>query len=369
MANTILVLTFCAAAFLLLYPFVIYPLLLMVLRPARPRSPDGPPLSFALLFSARNEAAALPETLQSLAALKRLWPELQILAWNDASTDETGRILDRAHRLLRVRHGTRPMGKAIALRHLLEGLEADVVLMMDANIRFRADKVINFRNAFADPAIGAVGAVMLPAAGNQESGVGRLYWRLEEWIKRRESLTGSTIGCDGALWGIRRQLYPQFGAHASDDFRPSVEAMLKGYRVISDPRIEVREAAIPDIFAPRRAMRIGCGAWHAHRQIWRRVWAHGGIDLFKYVSHKLVRWFAGLWLVMALASGLWLVALNGLLAEAAVLAALGATGAVLGIPPFRGVWRIAATFLGTTIGVLLAALGGTMPTWLPLRAV
>ncbi|WP_157966246.1 glycosyltransferase [Oceanibium sediminis] len=358
---------FGGAAALLVYPFVIYPVILALLPRAPAPRPGPPPRRFALLFSARNEAADLPETLQSLAALKRQWPELQILAWNDASSDETGRLLDRASGILTVRHASRSLGKTVALRRLIEGVEADVLLMMDANIRFRADKVLHFRDAFADESVGAVGARLLPAASGARSGVGRLYWWLEERIKRLETATGSTIGCDGALWGIRRHLYPAFGVEAADDFRPSMEALLQGYRVISDPRIVVRETAVPDAFAARRAMRIGCGAWHGHRQVWARVRERGGLDLFKYVSHKLMRWFSGVWLVLAVLSGLALAARAGLLAEAGLLSGVAMAAALVGVPPFPGLWRIATTFLATTAGVMRAARGRSATVWAPVR--
>ncbi len=55
---------------------------------------DAECLSLSLLFTARDEAAALPRALASFAALD--YPRLEIIAVDDRSQDETGRILREA---------------------------------------------------------------------------------------------------------------------------------------------------------------------------------------------------------------------------------------------------------------------------------
>src|SRR6056297_1060608 len=68
---------FVVSGFLLLYPFVLYPLILSVLprRPILRQGAGGPAPRMALLFAARNEARDLPVTLRSLQSLKQHWPE------------------------------------------------------------------------------------------------------------------------------------------------------------------------------------------------------------------------------------------------------------------------------------------------------
>jgi cellulose synthase/poly-beta-1,6-N-acetylglucosamine synthase-like glycosyltransferase len=60
--------------------------------PAAPVIPDAdcPPVS--ILFSARDEAERLPQTLASL--LTQDYPHYQVIAVDDRSSDATGRILD-----------------------------------------------------------------------------------------------------------------------------------------------------------------------------------------------------------------------------------------------------------------------------------
>jgi len=256
---------FVVSGFLLLYPFVIYPLVLSVLprRSILRQGAGGSAPRMALLLAARNEARDLPVTLRSLQSLKQHWPELEIMGWNDGSTDATAEILAGAAGILRPMGSDRPAGKAAALRQMMARTDAPILVFMDANVRFRANDLLDLRGAFDDPRIGAVGARTVHAGPAGRGLISRVYWALEERIKLLESATGSTMGCDGALWAIRRELYPAFDACASDDFRPSMEPLLRGLRVITLPGLAVRERPDPEASAARRAAKPG--ALHTRR--------------------------------------------------------------------------------------------------------
>ena len=357
------------SAVLLVYPFVIYPLVSLALPTAEAVRKTGPrPRSAALMLCARNEAEALPRTLKLLEDIKAQWPDLQILVHDDASQDATPAVLETAIFLRTIRSET-PVGKAIGMQKLIALSEAEVAILMDANVQFDPGALAAFMDYFRDPIVGAVGSRSVPSAGRSPSVVGRVYWALEEFVKRQETRTGSTMGCDGALWAVRRSLYPRFSAVESDDFRPSMEPLLQGRRVISAPEITVYEPAVPDAEIAARTHRIACGAWHAHRAIRTRVRGLCALDRFKYLSHKLVRWFAGLWLAVAaagmlagaLVSGWDLVVAIGLLVFAAAV--------MLQVRPVLSVTRIGTGFLSTTAGVIGAMRGRGAATWSPARSV
>ncbi len=353
------------SAGLLVYPFAIYPLVLALLpKTPPPRTGAAPPPRAALLFAARNEAHDLPRTLQTLAAARAAWPGLDILAWDDASGDATPALLAAAPHV-RVATATAPVGKAEGLARLIARTDAELLILMDANTRMPADAPARLAAVFADPAIGAAAARAVPSGPG--AAVGRAYWRLEEAIKRLETRSGSTIGCDGALWAIRRRHWPRALAAASDDFRPALQALLDGARVVSVPGVKVGERAVPDRHGFARAARIACGAWHAHRQVAPLLPRLSRLDRFKYVSHKLLRWFAGLWLVLALgaalAAGLWVAPIWTLAGLSALRLALRAAA-----PRVLLVLRAAAAgFAGTTWGVLRAMRGHDRVVWTPVR--
>ena len=367
MPAEILLAAVCAAA--LAYPFALYPLILRTLPRLEPPVADLPagPLYHGIdvIFSARDESLSLPATLARLAEIKARWPSIRIRIHDDGSRDGTRDLLVAAGAWLEVSTSERPMGKVAALNRLAAASRADLLILMDANSLPAPDSIGRFDTCFRDPRIGAVGAVLTPQ-GEKGKSVAARYWRLEERIKRLESLTGSTMGCDGGLWAIRRDLMPVIEPGACDDFRASLEPLLRGYRVVSSPEIGVSEAADPDSACWTRMRRIGSGAWHVHRAIRPRLMALGPVDRFKYVSHKLLRWFSGLWLaglVLSLVAFAWR---TGFCAEVVILAAVG-TALLVTARPLRRL-RVGLTGLvAVTVGVARAMAGGAELVWRPSR--
>src|SRR5439155_42657 len=63
---------------------------------------------------------------------------------------------------------------------------------------------------FADPEVGGVcGNQIYVREGRSDSSASgeTLYWSYDKWLKRLESLTGSIVSSDGAIYAIRRRLY------------------------------------------------------------------------------------------------------------------------------------------------------------------
>ena len=58
--------------------------------------------------------------------------------------------------------------------------------------------------------------------------------------------------------------------------------------------------------------RIACRSFNAHRLLWPRLRRIGAFNLYKYASHKLLRWFSVLWLALASLSALGFAASIGI---------------------------------------------------------
>lgn len=105
----------------------------------------GTPLPrVSILFTACNEQEKLPGALATLLALD--YPDYEIIAVNDRSTDATGAILDDAARRdprLRVLHnGALPpgwLGKTHALHIAAEAATGEWVVFTDADVHFAPD--------------------------------------------------------------------------------------------------------------------------------------------------------------------------------------------------------------------------------------
>src|SRR5271163_2936209 len=100
----------------------------------------------SLLFAARDEEEKLPAALASLAAID--YPNLEIIAVDDRSTDATARILDdfaAAHPRFRVVHVKELpagwLGKPHALQRAYEASSGEWLIFTDADVWFKSDVI------------------------------------------------------------------------------------------------------------------------------------------------------------------------------------------------------------------------------------
>lgn len=112
-------------------------------EPQWDRSPQPAP-RLSIIVAARNEAEHIEAAVGSLLALD--YPEYEVLAVNDRSTDRTGELLDRLAAqspLLRVLHVAELppgwLGKPHAMGLAAEQATGDWLLFTDADVSFRPD--------------------------------------------------------------------------------------------------------------------------------------------------------------------------------------------------------------------------------------
>lgn len=365
------------AGVLFLHPYISYPLSLRLMRqrPVRTRGAGGPRPSASLLFSAYNEARSLPAKLENLAAIKRLHPDLEILAYSDMSTDDTLALLESRPDMLRVIPTTERTGKATGMRHMVAQAKGEICIFTDANVLLAPDSVGPLLDYFDDPDIGGVSGTLhyINNAEGATASVGGLYWRLEEKIKTLESRCGSMMGADGAIFATRRALYPEVPAHLLDDMIASTSVMFGGKRLISAADVIAYERNTTDpVDEFRRKRRIACRSYASYRHLWPQIGRHFSfVDRYKFVSHKVLRWFGAPLALLcggSLSMALWLdgrMMILGVLWGAAALIALGAA---LRIKPCAMLMGIASAIWAAFLGITDALRGRTYQTWSPAKS-
>lgn len=114
----------------------------------------------AVIVACHNEQAVVDVLVDHLLALQYPGPAPQLVVVDDGSTDATGRLLDAraaAEPRLAILH--RPAGagggKSGALNAAVAAVEADVVVVFDADHRPRPDCLWRLARHFADPLVGA----------------------------------------------------------------------------------------------------------------------------------------------------------------------------------------------------------------------
>jgi cellulose synthase/poly-beta-1,6-N-acetylglucosamine synthase-like glycosyltransferase len=372
------VLCFTAAGLCLLaalHPFVTYPLSLSLLARLRPRrivpAVPAPPLSVAVCVCAYNEARVIAGRIDNLLALRQSMPALEVLVYVDAASDRTADIARGYGDAITLVEAHARLGKTHGMNTLVALTRADIVVFSDANVTFAPDALEKLLAPFSDAGVGCVcGHLCYAEAGGETAATGSLYWRLEEHIKALESATGSVMGADGSIFAIRRALHVKPPPHLIDDMFVSLSLLCGGARIVRQADAFAFEDAVATPGEEfRRKIRIACQAFNVHRVLWPSLRALPAVDLYKYISHKLLRWLTVYFLV---ASGLFvaigLAALQAWGLLAAALMAAAASGAFIAYGKLKLACRlreIAAAFIATGIGVARSWRGEKFQTWTP----
>ena len=286
-----------SAAFLVAYVYLGYPILIGLLARLRPRPIRQGKIepSVTLLISAFNEAHVIGEKLTNALALDYPKDKLEILVISDASTDETDRIVNayasRGVTLLRMPDRG---GKTLGLNAAMKVAKGEIVVFSDANIMYLPDTLRRLVQNFADLSVGCATGdsqyVDAPhsAAHAQEN----TYWGYERYIRSMESLVGSTVGGDGAIFAIRRELYQPLSAETINDLVIPLQIVSRGHRAVFEPTAIGLEPSAGDFRKEfRRKRRIVNRSWRGVMSV-SGILSPAQVGLFAWQvwSHKVLRW-------------------------------------------------------------------------------
>ncbi|MBN1569685.1 MAG: glycosyltransferase family 2 protein [Acidobacteria bacterium] len=287
-----------ASLSLVAYVYVGYPAMLWLLGSLRERKTRRAPITPAasVIIAMHNEEAVIKHKLENTLSLDYPNEQLEIIVVSDGSTDGSDEIAARyapeGVRLLRLAR----CGKVRALESAAAQARGDILVFTDANTWIMPHALRALIAHFADPNVGGVcGCKKVGRATASESmvpGEG-FYWKYEQFLKKWESRTGSTIAADGALYAIRRELFHRCANPAlADDFAISGYVPLQGKRLVLEPEAVVWEE--PPISADsefRRKVRV---ANHVIRSVCELRQAlnplRTGFHSVKLWSHKPLRY-------------------------------------------------------------------------------
>jgi cellulose synthase/poly-beta-1,6-N-acetylglucosamine synthase-like glycosyltransferase len=364
------------------HPFVTYPwslIVLQALRPAKRPYAGGiadAPLNCAICVCAYNEERAIVRKVENLLELRRREPNLEILIYVDGAGDRTAEILRGYGSQIALHIGTQRHGKTHGMNLLASMAKAPILIFTDANVLMDRDCVQDLRRYFADPEIGCVcGSLVYTNGGaTATASSGSAYWRFEEAIKKLEMESGSMVGADGSIFAIRRALHQPPPDHIIDDLYVSLMILCGGHRVIQASDALAYEESVESAREEfRRKVRIACQAFNVHRLLWPQLRKLDGITLYKYVSHKLLRWFTIYLLAIAAVAFEAALIVAGHAEIAAALLACAAAALLLGcvssMRPFAQIAGIIAALTGTGLGVWRSLRGERYQTWTPAASI
>lgn len=375
---------FWAAIALVLYTYLLFPLLLLlrglIWRQRYHSAPITP--SVSLIIAAYNEANNIGAKLDNALAMDYPRDRLEVLVASDGSNDGTNTIVQeyatRGVRLLALPR----QGKAAALNTAVMQAQGEILVFSDANSMYVPDAIHALARPFADPKVGGV-------AGNQcyrKKNNSRVtnagehsYWNFDRKLKQLQSEAGNAISATGAIYAIRRSLFQPAPDGVTDDFTISTGVIVQGYRLVFAPDAiayeEVAASSRREFGRKVRVMTRGLRAVVLRRELLNPL--RYGFYALQLFSHKVLRRLVvfPLLLLFLVSPFLWSMGLFYQLATLAQLAfySFGAAGIWLGDSRLgkKKIFALPAFFCMVNTAALVATInlvrGHQINRWEPQR--
>lgn len=297
------------------YPILIYCFSKLFGRVIYSKAQNDVQLPFAsLLIAAYNEEAEIEQRLRNAMRLDYPVEQFEVVIASDGSTDDTNSIVRRVTAEFpgRIRLFDFPInrGKATVLNESVPLLRGDLIILSDANTTMREDAVRRLVDWFEQPDVGVVcGRLVMtdPKTGNN---VDSMYWKYETFLKKCESKLGALLGSNGAIYAIRRSLFPGVPTGTIiDDFYIPLEAKRRtGCRIVYDTRAVACEETAPNIKDEfHRRSRIGAGGFQSIGMLWPLLSPKHGWIAFAFLCHKVLRWICPFLMLISIFANLFLL--------------------------------------------------------------
>jgi cellulose synthase/poly-beta-1,6-N-acetylglucosamine synthase-like glycosyltransferase len=271
----------------------------------------------SIITAVYNEEAVLPEKLQCLDDLDYPRDRLHIYFGSDKSQDSSNDLLSKYEQnknyvtFVPFEERRGKIGVINRLGHMAcekFGRSDDHILLYnDANVMLEPDLVSKLVTHFTNKKVALVDANMLSRKMRSEgiSKAERHYINREVLLKHWEGkVWGLLQGAFGGCYCLRSDHYIKVPeGFLVDDFFISFHVMMKGYMAINDVDARCYESASHDIWQEfKRKSRISAGNFQNLSYI-IKFWSEISFKLkFCFVSHKVIRWFGPILLLLMLVS-------------------------------------------------------------------
>jgi cellulose synthase/poly-beta-1,6-N-acetylglucosamine synthase-like glycosyltransferase len=321
----------------LVFVYIWYPAILAFIRPfiRRPVEPADIEPGVCVYIAANDEAAVIRQKLVNTLALDYPSHRLDIVVASDGSVDGTNAIVRAFAPRVRLLEFAQRRGKIAAINAGMSSVTAEIVVFSDANTFLEPNAIRAVVRNFADGRVGAVsGDVRLEgdraALGRSED----LYYRFERWVQAAESDIGSIVGVDGALYGIRRDLFTAPPNDTIlDDMAIPMGVIRAGRRVVFEPAARAHEHGSESAMEEfSRKTRVIAGAVQFLTRHDSALPLRAPQVIFSMVAHKVLRWLSPAFAICTIVASISLAGTSATYAAAAVgqglLILLGVAGCI-----------------------------------------
>lgn len=314
---TFLQIVFWASLILIAYTYFLYPFVITLLSFFVNNKVNKAVIEpdVTLLITAFNEEKDIERKLQNSFALDYPKDKFEIVVASDGSTDRTDEIVKKYEQneagVKVVLHRVEGrLGKTAAQNSAVKVCNGEIIIFSDAASLYEPQVIKAFVRNYADPKVGAVSGMYkyINKSGGSVGFATIMFWKLENFIKSRQTKIKTITGCCGCIYSVRKSLYTELPSTIISDLVEPLMILQKGYRIVFEPEAlaleETTEHAKQEFSMRIRVIVRGMNGMLFARGLYNPL--KFPFEAFQLFSHKVMRWLVPVFCITAFIS-------NGLL--------------------------------------------------------
>lgn len=295
------------------YTYIGYPLLLLFWAKMRSKPINKKYIEpqVSIIIAAHNEEKFIAQKLENCLTLDYAKDKFEIIVVSDGSDDQTNEIAKRLeYKGIRFFSYKDRKGKAFALNLGVSKAKGELIFFTDARQILKKDSLKELTANFNDADVGVVsGELMLLPEGINSLGekIG-LYWRIEKWMRKKESQIKAVLGATGSIYACRKHLIEPIPPQTIlDDVLIPFKIILAGYRSIFEAKAIAFDNASQDIHRElKRKVRTLSGNYQLIALEPNLLNPFKNPVFFQFVSHKIARLLVPFAMILLLVSNFFL---------------------------------------------------------------
>jgi len=200
--------------------------------------------SVSILIPVYNEQQIIDLKLENLTKVAYPSDKMEIIVVNDASTDNTLKIVDQyitEHQpqvRIRVFNSKEHLGKTGCLNQVLKTVQSEIVIISDADCFWPKDILQKSLSYLSDPSVGAITAreQLLNSGDTWVTQGEQVYNNTIQAIRIGESKLYATLFFQGGFAAYKRSLLSEFN-HTADDSGTALDVIQANKRALLIPEI------------------------------------------------------------------------------------------------------------------------------------
>ena len=297
---------------MLIHAYILYPVSLRILAlfKRKQKSENKEPLpSVSILISAYNEGRIIADRIENIKNMDYDFNNIEAIIGSDYSSDNTNEILKQKaqeYNWLKIKIFDIRRGKANVLNDLVQIVRNEVLVFTDANTMFEENSLLNLVSKFSNKKVGGVcGRLELvePNENFDKTNREKLYWQYETHLKKMEGELGVLIAANGGIYAIRKELFTKFPEREAitDDLFQTFSVLAQGFNFIySYDAVAKEDVSKKMITEFRRKVRFAATNFQTLKFFKVLLFSQRPLISYAIFSHKLIRWFVPLLLILLL---------------------------------------------------------------------